>query len=163
MPRSVRSLLVTLCLAVPALVVTVPSVSFAEDAAPDERAIAKIKKFLEICLNTPDLNEAGKQVVAAGLVHVSKFDKNDPSKMNPDSLRFAFKKAHAAAGMYQMKVVRIQETGTTGVGFGKTAQKGKLFKYFIAKKEGVNGMPAPVQIFIPEGGGEPVIYDFGSF
>jgi hypothetical protein len=156
MSRSVRSLLVSLCFALPA-------VSFAQEPAPDEKAVGKIKQFLEICLSTPDLNEAGKKVVAAGLVHVSKFDKNDPSKMNPDSLRFAFKKAHAAAGMYQLKVTRVVETGTTGVGFGKTAQKGKLFKYFIAKKEGVNGMPAPVQIFIPEGGGEPVIYDFGSF
>jgi hypothetical protein len=40
---------------------------------------------------------------------------------------------------------------------------GELYKYFIAKKEGVGGMPAPIQIFYPEGGGDPIVYDFGSF
>lgn len=163
MSRSLQSLCLTLSFLVSAALVSGPAVARADEPAPDEAAVAKIKQFLEICINTPDLNEAGKQVVAAGLVQASKLDKNDPRKLNPDSLRFAFKKAHGNAGMYEMRVVRVVETTTSAVGFGKTAQKGKLFKYFIAKKDGVGGMPAPVQIFFPEGGGESVIYDFGSF
>ncbi len=75
----------------------------------------KVKRFMEICASTPDLEEAGK-------LHVSKRDKNAPRKLNPDSIRFAFKKAH-----------------------------------------GNIGMPAPVQIFDPENGEDPVVYDFGSF
>ena len=39
----------------------------------------------------------------------------------------------------------------------------EVYKYFIAKKDGVGGMPSPIQVFYPEGGGEPIVYDFGSF
>jgi hypothetical protein len=135
----------------------------AQDAPPDERGLEKIKQFMEISMSTPDINEAGKKLVAAKVVHSSKVDKNDNTKLNPDSLRFAFKKAHGNVKMYDLRVTRTVLTGTSAVGFGPTAQKGKLYKYFIAKKEGVNGMPAPIQVFYPEDGSEPVVYDFGSF
>ncbi len=145
------------------LVCLVASQVFAQDTPPDERGLEKIKRFMEICLNNPDLNEAGKQLVAEKVVHLSKRDKNDPRKLNPDSLRFAFKRAHGAIGQYQLLVVRTTLTTTSAVGFGPTAQKGKLYKYFIAKKDGIAGMPAPVQVFYPDGGEDPVVYDFGSF
>ena len=135
----------------------------AQDAPPDERGLEKIRQFMEISMSTTDINEAGKKLVAAKVVHSSKLDKNDPSKLNPDSLRFAYKKAFGNVKLYDAKVVRTVLTGTSAVGFGPTAQKGKLYKYFIAKKEGVNGMPAPIQVFYPEDGSEPVVYDFGSF
>ncbi|MBP7283942.1 MAG: hypothetical protein KBA66_20320 [Leptospiraceae bacterium] len=48
------------------------------------------------------------------------------------------------------------------VGFKETAEKGRRDKYFIKKKEGLNGMPAPIHVFIPENGGAPKIYDFGG-
>lgn len=147
-----------LCLAVPA---------FAQsgDQPPDERGAAKLKRFIEIVTTTADLEEAGKLVIAEKLVHASKLDKNDPRKMNNDSMRFAFKRAHENAKMYDPgpRIIRYQLTATSAVGFGPTAQKGKLYKYFIAKKDGISGMPAPIQIFYPEGGGEPIVYDFGSF
>ncbi len=153
----------TLRTALVALACLAPTFAFAEEPAVDEKAVDKIKQFLEICTSTADLNEAGTKVVAANLVQASKLDKNDPRKLNPDSLRFAFKKAHDNAKLYDVRIVRVAETTTSAVGFGKTAQKGKLYKYFVAKKDGVGGMPAPVQIFFPEGGAEPVLYDFGSF
>lgn len=136
-----------------------------KDAPPDTRGLAKLKRFMEICIATPDLEEAGKLVIAEGLVHASKRDKNDPRKMNNDSIRFAFKKAHGAVSMYDPgpRLIRTVLTGTSAVGFGPTAQKGKLYKYFVAKKDGVNGMPAPIQIFYPEDGSDPLVYDFGSF
>lgn len=135
------------------------------DAPPDDRGAAKLKRFMEIVASTEDLEEAGKLVIAEKLVHGSKLDKNDPRKMNNDSIRFAFKKAHQNVKMYDPgpRIIRTQLTGTSAVGFGPTAQKGKLYKYFIAKKDGINGMPAPIQIFYPEDGSDPIVYDFGSF
>jgi hypothetical protein len=120
---------------------------------------------MEICLATPDLEEAGKLIIAENLVHGSKKDKNDPRKMNNDSMRFAFKRAHGNVKMYDPgpRIIRTSLTGTSAVGFGANAAKGKLYKYFIAKKDGISGMPAPIQVFYPEGGGEPIVYDFGSF
>jgi len=162
MNRFARLFVLSVAFAAPTLALTYADVARAEDPAPDPKAVDKIKQFLEICVNTADLNEAGKKVVAAKLVQLSKIDKNDSSQLNGDSLRFAFKKAHDNAKFYQVKITRVQETATSAVGFGPTAQKGKLYKYFVAKKEGVNGMPAPIHVFFPEGGAEPVLYDFGS-
>jgi hypothetical protein len=56
-----------------------------------------------------------------------------------------------------VKITRIRRTGVSAIGFRETAEKGKVTDYFVAKKDGVNGMPAPVKIFFPEGGGEPKI------
>ncbi len=159
MPQASRALV----LALSVVAVTWSVRAEAQDAPPDERGLEKIKRFLEISLNNPDLNEAGKLLIAEKVVHISKADKNDPRKLNPDSLRFAYKKAHGNAKMYDAVVVRTVLTGTSAVGFGPTAQKGKLYKYFIAKKDGVGGMPAPIQVFYPDGGLDPVVYDFGSF
>ena len=156
MTRMIRSLLLVACS-------TFATHAIAQDAPPDERGMEKVKRFMEICASTPDLEEAGKLLIAEKVVHASKRDKNNPAKLNSDSIRFAFKKAHGNIGMYQPTLVRTVLTGTTAVGFGRTGQKGKLYKYFIAKKDGVNGMPAPVQIFYPENGEDPVVYDFGSF
>lgn len=135
------------------------------DAPPDERGAAKLKRFIEILTSTEDMDAAGKTVVAEKLVHASKLDKNEPRQLNNDSMRFAFKKAFSNAKMYDPgpRIIRTQLTATSAVGFGPTAQKGKLYKYFIAKKDGVGGMPAPIQIFYPEDGSDPIVYDFGSF
>lgn len=166
MTRLARSLSLVLCaLSLNAFAQSEDPNQNPKDVPPDTRGIAKLKRFMEICVATPDLEEAGKLIIAEGLVHASKRDKNDPRKMNNDSIRFAFKKAHGNVAMYDPKprLIRTVLTGTSAVGFGPTAQKGQLYKYFIAKKDGVGGMPAPIQIFYPEGGGEPIVYDFGSF
>ena len=163
MNRYARIFLLSLTIAAPGAAFTYASDAAAEDLQPQPAAVDKIKQFLEICINNADINEAGKKVVAAGLAHISKIDKNNSGQLNGDSLRFSFKKAHDNAKFYQLKITRVVETGTSAVGFGPTAQKGKLHKYFVAKKDGVNGMPAPIQVFFPEGGGAPVLYDWGSF
>ncbi len=155
MNRVIRSLSLLACI--------VATQAIAQDAPPDERGLAKIQRFMEICLTTPDMEAAGRLLIAEKVVHVSKRDKNNPVKLNPDSMRFAFKKAHGNVAMYQTAAARVQLTGTSAVGFGPTAQKGKLYKYFMMKKDGVDGMPAPIQVFYPENGEDPVVYDFGSF
>lgn len=81
-----------------------------------------------------------------------------------DLRRFSFKKAWENAKFYAqpVKITRIRRTGISAIGFRETAEKGKVSDYFVAKKEGVSGMPAPVKIFFPEGGGEPKISYVGS-
>lgn len=99
------------------------------------------------------------------LKHVHKSLKNDAqTDLTSDLRRFSFKKAHDNARFYQVpvKITRVRPKNITAIGFGKTAEKGKVVDYFIAKKEGENGMPAPVSIFFPEGSGEPKISYMGS-
>lgn len=86
------------------------------------------------------------------------------SDVSADLRRFSFKKAWENAKFYAqpVKITRVRKTSTTAIGFRETAEKGKVVDYFVGKKEGVSGMPAPVKIFFPEGGGEPKISYVGS-
>ena len=85
--------------------------------------------------------------------------------LSPNTERFSFKKDSENAQFYQYPVViteaRIAIREST-IGFGTKARKGKLNKYFIAKKDGVAGRPAPITIFVPNNGGAPKIYGIGS-
>lgn len=151
-----------LSLATAAVTTTTTTPAQAADVAADPKAVEKITQFLDILQKASSMEDAAKQVVAAKLVHISMLDKNDASKLNADKMRFSFKKAYDNAKFYQAKITRVADTTTTGIGFGATAQKGKLFKYWVAKKEGQTGLPAPLHVFFAEGGADPVISDFGS-
>lgn len=138
------------------------SAATAPNSPADPAVVGRIDQFLKICTANPDMLQAGLQVVAAGLVHNSKLDPNNPSQLNRDSLNFSFKKAFANAKFYDPRIVRVAEMGVTAIGHGETASRGKLYKYFVAKKNGVGGMPAPIHIFFPADGQPPVLYDWGS-
>ncbi|MBI3394825.1 MAG: hypothetical protein HY042_03220 [Spirochaetia bacterium] len=79
--------------------------------------------------------------------------------------QFSYKRAVQNLKFYDVppRLHQVHTLGVQTVGGSKNAEKGRRDKYFIKKKEGQNGMPAPVHIFFPEGGGEPKILDFGSF
>jgi hypothetical protein len=159
MTNTLRSALVVTCL------FAANAIAQDADKPPDERGLTRLKRFMEILTTSPDIDTAAKTVVSEKLVHAGRIDKNNPRTLNNDALRFSFKKAFDNAKLYDPAplITRYQLTTTSAVGFGPTAMKGKLWKYFVAKKEGVNGMPAPIQIFYPEDGSEPLVYDFGSF
>lgn len=129
-------------------------------ASPE--AVELIARFLELCGRDGTVESRAREVVAAGLVHASKLDNNDPTQLNADALRFSFKRATDNARFYEPRITRVVETATTGVGFGGTAQRGRLFKYFVAKRAGIAGMPAPLHVFFPQDGGPPVLFDWGS-
>jgi hypothetical protein len=48
------------------------------------------------------------------------------------------------------------------MGFKETAERGRIDKYFIAKRRGIAGVPAPLHIFWPETGGKPKLINIGS-
>jgi hypothetical protein len=48
-------------------------------------------------------------------------------------------------------ITRVNASASNGQGFGASAIKGKVYKIWIAKKEGAAGMPAPISIMVPEG------------
>lgn len=151
-----------LALGMAAIVTTSSGSASAADVAANPVAVSVIEKFLEALVSADSIEDAAKRVVAAKLVHQSLVDTRDPTTLNADKMRFSFKKAYGSAKLYQAKITRVAETSVTAVGYKETAQKGKLYKYFVAKKDGVSGMPAPLQIFFPDGDGPPVLYDFGS-
>lgn len=131
------------------------------DEAVDPRAEKLLNDFLGALTSSPDMDAA----VKAALPHLHKsLLAPGGGDVSADLRRFSFKKAWENAKFYAqpVKITRVRRTGTSAIGFRETAEKGKVTDYFVAKKDGVNGMPAPVKIFFPEGGGEPKISYVGS-
>lgn len=128
----------------------------------DPRAVKVLGDFFA-ALAIADENESAKACLK--VVHVSLMNpqKND---LSADLRRFSFKKAHDNAKFYAspVKLTRIRPKSITGIGARSngTAELGQVHDYFVAKKDGVAGMPAPVQIFFPQNGGEPKIAYMGS-
>jgi len=102
---------------------------------------------------------------AFGLTHKSNYNL-DHTALSRDLLDFSFKKAHSNAKFYQVpvKITRVQELKMTEIGHPRynSYEKGSERKYWVAKKPGINGMPAPVAVFFPADGSEPKISYMGS-
>lgn len=132
------------------------------DEPVDARAEKLLNDFLAAMTANPDNMDAAVKA-ALPFLHKSLLAPGG-SDVSADLRRFSFKKAWENAKFYAQpaKITRVRRTGTTAIGFRETAEKGRVIDYFIAKKEGVNGMPAPVKIFFPEGNGEPRLSYLGS-
>ena len=128
----------------------------------DERAVKLLNDFLKALVDNKDDMDAA---VIAALPMLQKSLKDDRGKdVTRDLRNFSFKKAWQNAGLYArpVQITRVRMTSISAVGFGKTAEKGKVADYFVAKAEGQPGLPAPVKIFFPEGNGDPKIFYVGS-
>lgn len=126
----------------------------------DPRAVALLNAFMQ-ALAHEDAATSARAVLP--FVHRSlKTPAGDD--LSRDLRQFGHKKAQGNARLYALpvQVTRVRTTSTTGLGFGDTAEAGRVDDYFIAKREGVNGMPAPVKVFFPEDGGPPLVSYMGS-
>jgi hypothetical protein len=126
----------------------------------DERAIELLNNFMQT-LMIEDFEESAQQMLK--YTHKSLWNA-DGTNLSRDLRDFSFKKAKSNAKFYQVpvKITRVRETNVSAIGYAETAEKGKVVDYFIAKKAGVNGMPAPVKIFFPADGSAPKISYMGS-
>lgn len=126
----------------------------------DTKAVAVLNKFMN-ALMIEDADASAQEVMK--YTHIS-LHNGDRTDLTQDLRSFSFKKAHDNAKFYQIpvKITRVRETKVSAIGYDETAQKGKVIDYFVAKKAGVNGMPAPVKIFFPADGSEPKISYMGS-
>ncbi|PKL51345.1 MAG: hypothetical protein CVV42_00405 [Candidatus Riflebacteria bacterium HGW-Riflebacteria-2] len=69
-----------------------------------------------------------------------------------DVPQFSLKKDFRNFRFYAMplKITRVNKRRSNGDGYGESAIAGWVYKIWIAKKKGVNGMPAPISIMVPE-------------
>ena len=78
----------------------------------------------------------------------------DPSgqKLGIDVPQFSLKKDFNNIKFYAqpLQITRVNRSWSNGDGYGDSAIKGWVYKIWIGKKKGVNGMPAPVSIMVPE-------------
>lgn len=126
----------------------------------DARAVDLLNRFLE-ALAVEDPERSARALVP--LVHAS-LRAPGGADLSRDLRQFSFKKAHDNARHYArpVEVTRVRRTNTTALGAGPGATAGRVDDYFIGKRAGVNGMPAPVKIFFPADGSAPTIAYMGS-
>lgn len=121
-----------------------------------------LNKFMGVMIAS-DFTTAAREVMP--YVHRSNYAANGVS-LDRDLLDFSFKKAHENAKFYAhpVQVTRSQPLKDTEIGHPSrgTHQRGSSVNYFLAKKEGVEGMPAPLSVFFPDDGGAPTVAYMGS-
>src|ERR1035437_911998 len=137
--------------------VTFANKSFAQSKANDipvNNLPADVKsvlgKYIKI-LKSPDLDACATaflEIAGGGLVNP-----NFPVSLRSDIKMYSLKKDFENIKFYSDPVVitRVNVIQSNGYGFGKTAIAGTIYKIWIKKKDGINGMPAPVQIMVPKG------------
>jgi hypothetical protein len=131
-----------------------------EKIKPDPKAIDLLNKLLAaLSIEDPD---ARLQAVIP-LVHKSMLTA-DGKDLDSDTKQFSYKKAYQNVGCYKqpVEISQVHKGNTYTIGWEETAETGRTDKYFVKKKDGVNGMPAPIHVFWPENGGDPKIVNMGS-
>ena len=131
-----------------------------EKVPPSPEGKALVDTFLS-AMRTKDATARVKAVLP--LVHKT-LRSQDGKTLTADVLRYSFKKASQSVQAYASpaRITEVHKGRTVQVGYKETAERGRRDKYFVAKREGVKGRPAPVHVFFPADGGAPRIIDFGS-
>ncbi len=135
----------------------------AQDKMPkklEREAIEIINTFIKIMQNN-SYDASAKMVVP--LMHKSLL-KRSQKALDSDTYRYSFKKAQSNAKnyTYPIKITRIQKLRTTEIGYGDTHEKGTEYKLWIAKKDLIGGVPAPLVIFFKDGIGIAKLSYVGS-
>ena len=137
----------------------------AQAPAGDDPREADVPALLAATLSALQQNRDAEAAAAAIVpyLHKSLLDATG-ARLTTDVRSFSFKKAHDAAGLYAVPVTitRVRPSAVTAIGHGPTGEQGRSVDYFVAKRAGVAGMPAPVTIFFPAGGGPPKVAYLGS-
>jgi len=127
------------------------SMSSADETMPKElkeKAISVINLFVKT-LRDNSYEKSAQLVVP--FMQKSLLD-NTEKKLDNDTYRYQFKKAYNNVHNYHypVQITRVQTLKTSSVGYGKSFEKGVEYKLWIAKQEGVSGMPAPLVVFVKE-------------
>lgn len=136
-----------------------PALLAIEKIEPDPAAVELLNQLLQAL----QIADADKRLAAVlPLVHKSLLttDGKDLARTTKD---FSYKKACSGAALYASPVVitEVHKGSQTTIGFKETAESGRTDKYFLAKKEGVAGRPAPIHVFW-DSQGKPKIVNMGS-
>ena len=130
-----------------------------EKIEPDQRAVKLINHFMH-ALQSDDDSTREKQVIR--FLHKSMLTRT--GLMTSSLKRFSYQKACDGVKFYTIpvQITEVHKGRMVTIGFKETAERGRIDKYFIAKKEGVAGRPAPLHVFWPEKGGSPTLVNIGS-
>ena len=124
----------------------------------------KLVELVSSLMKALQIEDQEKRIAAVlPLVHKTMQTKGGKT-LTRDVVRFSFKKASQNVQFYKVPadIYEVHEGRSKTVGWKETAEKGRTDKYFVNKKDDVEGRPAPIAVFIPADGGDPKIIGFGS-
>ncbi len=137
-----------------------PQAHAIEKIKPHKKGVALVNKLLK-ALSNKSADARLKAILP--LMHKStKRSGGDDLKRTVKN--YSYKKATQNVKFYAMpaKITEVHKGRTVTVGYRDTAERGRRDKYFVGKKKGVAGRPAPIHVFWPQKGGAPRILDIGS-
>jgi hypothetical protein len=131
-----------------------------EKIEADAKGVQLCELFLKAC-QIEDPKARLEAVVP--LMHKSMLSK-DGKDLDRNVKEFSYAKACGGAKFYAIpvEIYEVHKGNVTTIGFKETAERGRTDKYFVAKKAGQAGRPAPLHVFWPEDGGPPKLVNVGS-
>lgn len=131
---------------------------------PNEKAVECINTLLkDLRIEDPILRE--QELLK--IMHKSTWFRNTDGTITLDRniKEFGLPKALRAIHMFDVpiKVKEVHRGNIMTVGFGEFAEKGRVDKYFICRKDDlICQHPSPILVFWPENESEPKISNFAS-
>ena len=116
--------------------------------------------YCMILSTSPDINICAEKLAAIAGGHLL----DSSGKISRDVMEFSLKKDFQNIRFYKVPpvVTRIQCITDDYDGYGETLIQGTRYKIWIAKKDGIPGMPAPIPIIKPATGSPRVVSNIGS-
>jgi hypothetical protein len=130
-----------------------------KDQVPQD-VIKVLNAYMKILTTSPTLEDCGAKVAKIAAGHML----SQSGGISDDVIQFSLKKDYQNAKFYKFPVVitRVVLVEDDYDGFGPTLFQGTRYKIWIAKKDGVGGMPAPIPIIKPKGGAPKIVTTIGS-
>lgn len=120
-----------------------------------------LNEYMKILTTSASVDDAASKLVKIAAGHLVT---SDLSAITSDVKMFSLKKDFENAKFYEYPpvITRCQLSPDDYDGYETTLFEGERYKIWIKKKEGVNGMPAPIPIIKPKSGQPKVVSNIGS-
>lgn len=114
-----------------------------------KEVIVVLNQYLTILSTSKTLEDCGKNLLPIAGGHILA---QSGTAISTDVMQFSLKKDYQNVKFYKIPAVitRVQLITNTYDGYGPTLTEGNIYKIWIAKKDGVNGMPAPIPVLVPK-------------
>ncbi len=122
--------------------------------------IKVLNDYLRILSSSPSLEACAVEVARIAGGHML----SQSGSISQDVLPYSLKKDYENVKFYQVPAVitRVVVMENDYDGFGPTLIQGTRYKIWIAKKDGVAGLPAPIPVLKPKDGTPKIVTTIGS-
>lgn len=145
-PKSFLIIVLIGCLSAPLVNAQRKDIAVSEVPAT---VISVLNQYVQILSTSTSLDDCATKIVSICGGHLLAQSGNQISN---DVKPYSLKKDFENVKFYKNPpvITRVQMQKDTYDGYGPTLIEGDLYKIWIAKKDGVQGMPAPIPIIVPK-------------